>query len=353
MSTTPIDSISLKKHKKELRFITDLFARAKNRFSFKKLLTFKDALLAVGYSEGEVAYIYSEEQLARAIIFSELKAMEANALLRKEMEYRVLLYQDQSVQTHEYEGAKYPDTSNLSYNNVRVDSEESFKQTKEEKDKDEDKQEIPILHSPHQKAKLFKFQNKAAWQILQKIIDKKTLDIVLRAVLLRAGVGVGKTFILAAVIRQLLDMGLLEKHQCVSPWPILWITRASIVEQTKRVCKDLFGIDTYTTCQVVNIEQLRAKLGDLMIEWSTIVSGGEEHIVCKWKPRIHPLVFIIDECQLAKNEDSTQSKIIQAIAEIPATEPIIVICSSATPFTRVSESRYFVVNTWKTICEQK
>lgn len=336
-----------KQHKKDIRLITDLFTRAKNRFSFKHIKSFRDVLLAVGYSLGEIEYIYEKEQLDKAISFKELKELEANVLLRKEMDYGSRFYEQKETIEHEFEGFSFTRSDRKMLQDAGKMGQQSSGCSTEipplPRETENTSEEIPILTSIHQKAKLFKFQNKAAWQILQKIDEGK------RAILLRAGVGVGKTFILGAVLRQLLDRNLLETHQIVSPWPILWITRASIVEQTRRVCKDLFGIDTYTTCQVVNIEQLRAKLGDLMIRWDTTISGGEEHVTCTWKSRIHPFIFIIDECQLAKNEDSTQSKIIQAIADIPASEPVIIICSSATPFTRVIESRYFVQNTWKEI----
>lgn len=340
---TPTDAKSLKK---DLAFLTSLYINLRTKFSFKKVKTFRECLLAIGYQLGEIEYYYSKEQLDRDVVFSDLKEMELNAKLRKENEYNVKDYQSQVPSLHEYEGYAFSPQSTIK--DKQDDAGQSNKDAEQSREEDISI-EYPILHSPHQKAKLFKFQNKAACQIINKIIDIKTLSLRKRAVLLRAGVGTGKTFILAAVLRQLEDMKIRQHYKILSPWPIVWITRASIVEQTRRVCSDLFGLDTTTTVQVINIEQLRAKFGDWMIAWETIVKGGEEHVTCKWKSRIHPFIFVVDECQLAKNEDSTQSKIIQMIAEIPISEPVIMICSSATPFTRVIEGKYFAINTWKNI----
>lgn len=345
---TPTDAKSLKK---DLAFLTSLYTNLRTKFSFKKVKTFRECLLAVGYQLGEIEYYYSKEQLDRDMVFSDLKEMELNAKLRKENEYNVKRISSDmwKIQAHEYEGYAFrvipPSNTSIRSDDIKQGSASSSDRT----NKEQTPEEYPILHSPHQKAKLFKFQNKASCQIINKVIDTKTLSLRKRAVLLRAGVGTGKTFILAAVLRQLEDMKIRQHYKILSPWPIVWITRASIVEQTRRVCSDLFGLDTTTTVQVINIEQLRAKFGDWMIAWETIVKGGEEHITCKWKYRIHPFIFVVDECQLAKNEDSTQSKIIQMIAEIPISEPVIMICSSATPFTRVIESKYFAINTWKNI----
>ena len=335
-SLTPSDSKALKA---DLAFIHSLYANLKMKFSFKKLSTFREALLGIGGTIGEIEWMYSKEQLDSKISFQMLSDWEARDKLNKEREYEQRDYKSPASFDHDY--------ANVLYRRQESKQEEGNKQSAPHIEPE--REEYPILSSPLQKANLFKFQNKAAWQIIHKVVDPKTLILQKRAVLLRAGVGVGKTFVLAAVLRFLEDLKLRQHYKIVSPWPIVWITRASIVEQTKRVCKDLFGLDTYATLQVINIEQLRARFGDWMIAWETKVEGGEEHIICKWKPLIHPFIFVIDECQLAKNEDSTQAKIIAAIAEIPSSEPVIVICSSATPFTRVSEAGYFCKNTWKNI----
>jgi len=126
-----------------------------------------------------------------------------------------------------------------------------------------------------------------------------------------APVGSGKTFVIGAVIRRLLDMGW-HNGKTMSPWPFVYVTKASIVEQTKRVLENFFGIDTATECEVINIEQLRASFGALMLKCTTRVVDGEEQTEWNWRPGMHPLIIFWDECQILKNTDSTQSQIAQA-----------------------------------------
>lgn len=341
---TPLTPFNAKKLRRDLAFIHLLYANVKMKFSFKKLKTYREVLLALGMSLGEVEYAYSKEQLDSLVSIKDIQTWESRDKLNKEREYEQRNWTQPALIEHEYENVTFlPNTDDIQSREPSTDARQEEK--KEEKEVDI----YPPFNLPNQKAKLFKFQNKAAWQIVDKIIDRQTLSLRKRAVLLRAGVGVGKTFILGQVLAYLESIKLRQKLGIVSPWPIAWITRASIVEQTKRVCRDQFGLDTYATLQVINIEQLRAKFGDWMLSWETKVEGGEEHIICKWKSKIHPFIIVIDECQLAKNENSIQTKIIAALSEIPFDEPVIIICSSATPFTRVLEAAYFVKNTWKTI----
>jgi hypothetical protein len=203
-------------------------------------------------------------------------------------------------------------------------------------DKPEHDKDYGLQSSPKEICQLFWFQKKHA----KEILDKLTID-QLRTVLLVAQAGTGKTFILGAIIRRLLDMGWHKKHS-IAPWPFCYVTKASVVEQTRRVLESSFGIDTNAECIVTNYDQLRSRFGEMFITEKTVVTNGIEEIVFAWKPKIHPCVFILDECQSAKNESSTQAKIVYSIAEIK--DFVQVICSSATPFTRVSEAKYLVLN---------
>jgi len=189
-----------------------------------------------------------------------------------------------------------------------------------------------------QSCTLYKFQEKAAKTAYKKLILNNQ-----RANLLQAGVGVGKTFIYGKFLRELWSRNWFE-GKTFSPWPVLIVTKASIVTQTERVLENHFQLVPIRQFKVLNYDALRSGKGlDTFIELKKTVVNGEPVKMYKWKQFIHPLVFIIDECQSAKNEDSIQSQLIQNISEIQ--DPNVkILFSSATPFTRVSEAKYLCVN---------
>lgn len=185
---------------------------------------------------------------------------------------------------------------------------------------------------------LFEFQTKAVQQLKKKLVTQNH-----RADLLQAGVGTGKTFIYGAFLAELWQTGWFD-GKTFSPWPALVITKASIIKQTQRVLETHFQLCPIKQFRVVNYDALRSGKGlDTVMEIRKEVVNGEPVKSFKWKRFLHPLVVIVDECQSAKNEDSTQSQIIQNLSEID--DPNLkIVFSSASPFTRVSEAKYFCVN---------
>lgn len=202
--------------------------------------------------------------------------------------------------------------------------------------------ELPELEK-NPKVIPFGFQIRKAKELVRNLHVHKH-----RANLLLAGTGFGKTYILSAVIAALKRVGYFD--DCRSMWPVLYVTKASIVEQTVRVLNDQFGVDE-ETCMVTNIEQLRAKLGKMFIHEQTCVVSGQEHTIFTWRPRNIPRLVIWDESQILKNVDSTQSRIAQALNDITElshgveANKVTQIFSSATPFMRVCEAKCFCVAT--------
>lgn len=326
-----------------IKFVQSLAQKLKTGFSFGSVKTQRDILLPF-YSEGELEYAYSNSQLDSPTKFNDIKSLEEKLIWN--IQHEDQKSEDKVGEEHEYEGYTYKPYRLEQDNGINKTEANSVDQRKMYKDKqeastDDNTSKIDwdtFFTSPNQKASLRgEHQRSTSRQIYSKFLFEKR-----RAILLEGGAGNGKTFVAGAVLRKLIDHESFLKD-CISPWPILWITRASIVEQTSRVCRDDFGLCPHTECIVINIEQLRAKFGGYMVEDKTAVISGEEHIIWKWKPRFHPKVFVIDECQLAKNEDSTQSKIIQAISDIE--DEVCILMMSATPWTRVIEAKYFAVNT--------
>jgi hypothetical protein len=192
---------------------------------------------------------------------------------------------------------------------------------------------LKLHKSPKAKPGLFLYkpQREAARNLFTRLwIDN------LRGALIPAGVGTGKTFVLGQFISDSIESGVIKgKHLC--PYSVFYVTKASIVEQTRRVLTNWFGLDMKRDVLLTNYDQLRASFGEMYIDWKTVIRYGQEEDEIKWK-LFHPVLFILDECQAVKNEKSMQSKVFQAACDIG--HPLLrFVFASATPFTKVSEAK--------------
>jgi hypothetical protein len=193
--------------------------------------------------------------------------------------------------------------------------------------------------SDNQLASLYEHQKYASVDIFDRMFGPSGV----RAIALSAATGTGKTFIIGQVLRWALDNGYPDKHS-MSPFPIVYVTKASIVEQTERVLRNQFGINTISEVVVTNYDQFRSRFGETFLKKETYVEQGIEYTKYVWKKFIHPIILVLDEFQSTKNKDSTQSTIFQEFNELD--DPNIkVICASATLFTRVIEAQVFVAAT--------
>lgn len=185
------------------------------------------------------------------------------------------------------------------------------------------------------------FQLKTAKQIYYDLFGPSNQ----RAALLRCNTGDGKTFALGQLVRWITDSGWLV-GKTASAFPILYVTAASVVEQTKEVLRDQFGLRIGYDVVVTNYDALRASFGENVLTKETVVREGIEHTKWVFKRFLHPIVMIFDESQKAKNPDSQQTQIVIAASEI--NDPNVkLIFSSATPFSRISSAEYFCLATGK------
>lgn len=194
--------------------------------------------------------------------------------------------------------------------------------------------------SDKEKAFLFWFQKKCVKEAFDKIVIEKK-----PAVLILAATGTGKTYMQGALDRRLQD----AKFADGKTWghvKYLAITRNSVVEQTKRVLQSKFGINPIIETEVLNIEKLRTRAGQMWLDTVQTIVDGEEIESWKWKALVNPAVIYLDECQAVKNQDSTQHKILVAYSQLPN---VVQVFISATPFTRVSEAKAFAIATKKDI----
>jgi hypothetical protein len=158
----------------------------------------------------------------------------------------------------------------------------------------------------------------------------------LPAQMLRMNVGYGKTFVVAKLIKALNDANYFTK---LTPYKVIYITKGNVVEQTRRVL-ELFGL--LDDCFVTTYDQMRSSLGEMFIKEGTKILHGQPLVTFDWIDVMTAPLVVIDECQSVKNEDSIQANIIRGLSNLPNIQQLYV---SASPFTRVSEARAFVVAT--------
>jgi len=210
--------------------------------------------------------------------------------------------------------------------------EETFETT------DDDYSEIPSLRS-NPLVNYEPFQERAAAIIVRQFLKDNHY-----ACALNSRAGSGKTFILGGVIRELYRRQWPVITESLSMYPVVFVTRASIVEQTERVLRDQFGLKLGTEVDVTNIDQFRCKFGEQFVKEKILRVGDTESVVFEWNPMNAPGLLIIDESHGVKNIESTQSRIFQAFNELDG-ERHRQIHSSATLFTRVIEAKCFAVAT--------
>lgn len=337
MSKIPLTP-SQKLEAKERDSLLKTINRAKSDFSFGKIKTFRDLLRSVGIdNDTAIKQGYFSWELNEPVD----KSFIWDYLLDIKLSFDASKY---LIHNPPQPDENYPPQTQI--NEESIQSNNAIQRTYifkgfdnvDASELDGSKQVYHHLEpSPKETAFLFWHQKKAANEILESIYQDR------RGQLLLAGVGTGKTFILGAVLRRLLDKDFTTSKGSISPFPIVYVTKATIVEQTARVLEKHFGI-TEQDVTVINIEQLRAKFGSMFLTETIEFQGGQEHVVWKWRKNVFPCLIIWDECQVLKNQDSIQSKIAQSYNDI-LSKSTYQIFSSATPFTRVCEAKCFAVST--------
>lgn len=333
--------VTLKAEKKQRDTVKRTINGLLSQFSFKNIKTWQDVYKRTGYSDEYISANFSAEKRSEAVNLANLQVWCKQLTDNLEK----IIKEKNNLGAGIAQVEVQPKINITPTSLPAVQPPAHFQTSKAVSEIDEsgfnNSNDYGLVPSPSEKAFLFWFQKKATKELLDKVVVEKK-----PGVLLLASTGTGKTFITAALDRRLKDIHF-EEGKTWGTTNYLSITRATVVEQTKRVNDKFFGIKHPVDTEVVNIEQLRSRAGELWVKTYTTIEQGEEVEKYEWKKMIQPCVLYLDECQAVKNESSKQHKILLAYSDLPF--PTTQVFISATPFTRVSEAKAFAISTKKDI----
>ncbi len=326
----------------ELKTLKSCFNLATSRFSFHKEDRFYGNIaLCFGIN------IRDEKLKAKPILYNDIEIFYLQLQQRLKDKYAIRKYICDK-KTISFEKDNKPETNlgdNVSKQTIQKDEKEiHFELEETNKEAESEVNSIFISKFSDQIASLLKQKDGCEQEEIARKIFNEIWFNLKPGLLLNAQTGAGKTYILASIIKNLLHNNFIEKCKCLSPLPIVYITKTSVVEQTKKVLQDEFALDIVNTVHVFNIETLRARFGKLFVKEKVAVVNGQETVEYEWNTNIVPCLVIWDECQILAREESIQSKIAQAINRV-LKKIVIQIFTSATPFSRVCEARCFAVST--------
>lgn len=204
-------------------------------------------------------------------------------------------------------------------------------------------QNYGLVASPNERTFYYWFQKKAISELYNGLVVENK-----RAMLLLASTGLGKTFMALGLIRRMVDQKFADPHSFGATLYLI-VTKATIVEQWRRVAQKYFNLSMKDGVEVINIEQLRSRAGAQWVKERMEIVNGQETWFWDWRPMLNPVVIVWDESQGLKNDTSTQHKIGVSFNEIKTS--IYQVFVSATPFTRVCEAKCFAVATHKDISD--
>jgi len=194
---------------------------------------------------------------------------------------------------------------------------------------------------PGQTATLLPEQARCAKILFNNIVNKDVAGQILYGV-----AGDGKTFVYGSLITNLERIKFFE-GKSLSPWPKIVFTKAQAVIQTEEVLRDYFGLNTVSQITVTNIDQLRAKFGELFITEEIEHINGKPVYSYKWKQWFHAVFMLVDECHILNRPAATQTKIMLKWTDIRDNYnvPTYTVSASATPYSRVADAQFVACTT--------
>ncbi len=347
----PISKLSpdQKEDKKARDNLLILHNGIRSDWSNKRIITWRHLYRKLGYadevidSKGVPEYVESEKMMTfpelKQVLEKQQQALEDK--IRKKYEVKA---EDKTTVNGNNNLEKVFDKVSQEVSSTRTErvTQENIVTIKESKEVilnlENDYGFIPSPNEPKTFSALW-YQKRAISEILQKV------KAGLSGILVLSATGTGKTIMALGTVRRLKDE-CYEEGKTWSHIPYLYIGKTTILDQIKQDAIDMFGIDCSHELEVINIEQLRSKAGQLWVKEVISVKDGLDESNWEWKPKINPCVVLFDESQGAKNIKSTQSQIMCAYSKL---KNACLISISATPFTRVSEAKCFAISTKRSI----
>jgi hypothetical protein len=197
-----------------------------------------------------------------------------------------------------------------------------------------------------------KFQDTAVNKIVDILFTKD-----LSSCGLSAPTGHGKTLLYGRAMVEALENWIPKTFSAdfikQRPVPILFLSPAQVVVQTRRRLRDFFGLVDMEDYWIIPYSSLAATLGSFLIERKLESVNGEIQEVFLWKKKFAPLFIVCDENHYLMKESSIRHKIVANYYDMIEgaairNEPLRhckVLMGSATFAARVSEFKSFAVST--------
>lgn len=175
---------------------------------------------------------------------------------------------------------------------------------------------------------LLPFQQRAADKLAPILHSRKSA-------LLIGAAGIGKTYIVGDIIQRLFHTN--HFIDCKSPFPVIYLTKSSVVPQTREVLFGEFKLPV-DKIFITNYDQMRSTLGSIWVGWQEQYSANlqDKWLAPVWNPDYKPQLIVADECQALMNEGTQQSEIMIEYPKIGGQ----VLMASATPFARINQARF-------------
>ena len=282
---------------------------------FRELAEWKDVYKKLGYSDEA-----SGKQPKQGILtLTDLKAFLAEQ--KRELEIKWTVPANSSCANTEIarlltdSDTPRPESNTTSIVIDQIDkvvTDPDYKQPKEHSARDN----YGFVPAEREKGFHFWYQKQAIVEIVDKVMEGKT------GILLLAPGGYGKTFVMGSTVGRLVDAHYAD-GKTFSHIQYLWITRQTVVEQTRRVLEKYYSLDPYTDLEVINVDAVRSTVGKLWVKEDIKIVQGEEEVTYRWKPAVNPVVVIFDESQSAKNSTSKTHDIMCAYNNLPSNKCLI------------------------------
>ena len=178
-------------------------------------------------------------------------------------------------------------------------------------------------------AKLIRVGTSAQWTAVVQLVQSYCAPGEVQNLQIIAPTGAGKSYVIAAFLHIVMEE---MPGRFRIPGRML-----PVVIEPPKVVPQMYQIlaEFRVAALVTSLASLRATLGESMLEWKTVVVNQQPTLYPFWRMDCATTLIVVDESQQVKNEDSSQSTIIESAAG----HGIPILPVSATPYSRISQGK--------------